>query len=190
MELIIRRQKIHSQWTQTNCKKTWGKHQYKCHVGMKVWKGLEILTEFQQVECCCSVAFDSETPWAAAHQAFLSSTVSWNLLKLTFTESVMPSNHLILCGPFSCCPQSFPASGSFPMNQLFESDGPSISRMLGGGVHSQWRDQPVQRPRGMNQDGRFRNKKMCHSAGMQVQDTGKKVYLKLCLSVFFLCYFR
>ena len=42
------------------------------------------------------------------------------------TESVMPSNHLILCLPFSSCPQSFPASGSFPMSQLFASDGQSI----------------------------------------------------------------
>ena len=33
------------------------------------------------------------------------------------TESVMPSNHLILCHPFSSCPQFFPASGSFP-NEL------------------------------------------------------------------------
>ena len=38
----------------------------------------------------------------------------------------MPSNHLILCLPFSSCPQSFPASGSFPMSQLFASGGQSI----------------------------------------------------------------
>ena len=38
-------------------------------------------------------------------------------------ESVMPSNHLILCRPFSSCPQSFPASGSFPMSWLFTSGG-------------------------------------------------------------------
>ena len=40
-------------------------------------------------------------------------------------ESVMPSNHLILCRPL-CCPQSFPPSGSFPMSQLFSSGGQSI----------------------------------------------------------------
>ena len=33
-------------------------------------------------------------------------------------STVMPSSHLILCRPFSSCPQSFPASGSFPMSQL------------------------------------------------------------------------
>ena len=37
------------------------------------------------------------TPWSAAHQAPLSFTISWNLLKLIFIELVMPFNHLILC---------------------------------------------------------------------------------------------
>ena len=41
-------------------------------------------------------------------------------------ELVVPSNHLILCCPFSSCPQSFPASGSSPMSQLFTSRGQSI----------------------------------------------------------------
>ena len=41
-------------------------------------------------------------------------------------ESVMPSNHLILCLPLLLLPQSFPASGSFPMSQLFASSGQSI----------------------------------------------------------------
>ena len=38
-----------------------------------------------------------ETPWTAAHQASLSITNSWSLLKLMSIELVMPSNHLILC---------------------------------------------------------------------------------------------
>ena len=38
-------------------------------------------------------------PWTAARQASLSITNSWSLLKLMYTESVMPSNHLILCRP-------------------------------------------------------------------------------------------
>ena len=38
----------------------------------------------------------------------------------------MPSNHLILCIPFYSCPQSFPASVSFPMSWLFTSGGQSI----------------------------------------------------------------
>ena len=61
------------------------------------------------------------TPWAAAHQASLSFTISWSVFKLMSIESVMPSNHLILCCHFSSCPQSFPASGSFPVSQLFTS---------------------------------------------------------------------
>ena len=40
-----------------------------------------------------------ETPWTAAHQASLSFTISQSLLKLKSIESVMPSNHLILCCP-------------------------------------------------------------------------------------------
>ena len=66
------------------------------------------------------------TPWTAAHQAFLSITNSWSLLKLMSIESVMPSNHLILCPPFSSCLQCFPAPGSFQMSQFFASGGHSI----------------------------------------------------------------
>ena len=65
------------------------------------------------------------TPLTATSQASLSFTISQSLLKLTSIESVMPSNHLILCHPFSCL-QSFPASGSFPMSQFFPSAGQSI----------------------------------------------------------------
>ena len=59
------------------------------------------------------------TPWTTAFRASLSITSSWSLPKLMSIELVMPSNHLILCRPFSFCPQSFPASGAFPMRPLF-----------------------------------------------------------------------
>ena len=62
----------------------------------------------------------SATPWPAACQASLSITNSWSLLKLMSIESVMPSNHFILCHALLCL-QSFPASGSFLMSQLFTS---------------------------------------------------------------------
>ena len=39
------------------------------------------------------------TPWIAAHQASLSFTISWSLLKHMSIETVMPSNHLVLCCP-------------------------------------------------------------------------------------------
>ena len=50
-----------------------------------------------------------ETPWTAARQASLSITNSWSLLKLTSIESVMPSNHLILCYPLLLLPSIFPS---------------------------------------------------------------------------------
>ena len=67
-----------------------------------------------------------ETPWTAACQASLSITNSQGLLKLTSIGLVMPSNHLILCVPFSSCLQSFPPSGSFPRSQFFTSIGQSV----------------------------------------------------------------
>ena len=48
-----------------------------------------------------SVVSNAVTPWTAAHQASLSFTISWSLFKLMPIELVMPSNRLILCGPFS-----------------------------------------------------------------------------------------
>ena len=57
------------------------------------------------------------TSWTTAHQAFLSITSSRRLLKLMSIESVLPSNHLILCIPFSCL-RSFPAS-VFPSSSFF-----------------------------------------------------------------------
>ena len=47
-------------------------------------------------------------PWTAAHQASLSVTNSWSLLKLLSTKSVMPSNHLILCQSLLLPPSIFP----------------------------------------------------------------------------------
>ena len=48
------------------------------------------------------------TPWIAAHQASLSITDSWSLLKLMSIKLVMPSNHLILCDPLLLLPSIFP----------------------------------------------------------------------------------
>ena len=69
-----------------------------------------------------------ETPWIAALQASLSITNSQSSLRLTSIESVMPSSplsHPLSCVPFSSCPQSLPASESFPMSQLFAWGGQS-----------------------------------------------------------------
>ena len=62
------------------------------------------------------------TPWTAAHQASLSITNSWSLLKLMWCHPTISSSVV----PFSSYPQSFPASGSFQMSQFFTSGGQSI----------------------------------------------------------------
>ena len=54
------------------------------------------------------------TPWTAARQASLSFTISQSLLKLMSMESVMPSNHLILCRPLLLQPSTFPSNRVFP----------------------------------------------------------------------------
>ena len=74
------------------------------------------------------------TLWTAARWASLSLTVSWSLLKLMSIESVMPSNNLILHHPFFSCLQSFPASGSFPVCQLFTSHGQSVGASASASV--------------------------------------------------------
>ena len=61
---------------------------------------------------CCSLAEPCRlfvTPWTAACQTSLSFTISQSLLKLMSIESVMPSNHLILCRPLLLLPSTFPS---------------------------------------------------------------------------------
>ena len=53
------------------------------------------------------------TPWTVAHQASLSITNSWSLLKLMSIESVMPSNQLIFCHPLLLLPSIFPSTRVF-----------------------------------------------------------------------------
>ena len=85
-----------------------------------------LTTKFSSVQLIRRVQLFA-TPWIAAHQAFLSISNPQSLLKLMSIELVMPSNHLILCIPFSSCLKSFPASGSFQVSQFFASGGQSIS---------------------------------------------------------------
>ena len=75
-------------------------------------------------------------PWTAAHQASLSITDSWSLLKLMTIESRMPSNHLILCCPLLFLSSIFPSmrGESFLMSRIFTSDGQSIGASASASV--------------------------------------------------------
>ena len=66
------------------------------------------------------------TPWTAACQASLSFTISRSLLTLMSIESVMPSNHLILCRPLLLMPSIFPSIRVF-----FNESALCISAVLG-----------------------------------------------------------
>ena len=77
-----------------------------------------------------SVTSDSVTPWTAACQASLSFTISQSLLKFMSFESVMPSNHLILCHPL-LLPSVFPSirifSNESALHTLSQSVRPWVS---------------------------------------------------------------
>ena len=70
----------------------------------------------------------SVTPWTVAHQVSLSITISWSSLKCSnlSMESVMPSNHLILCRPLLLLPSIFPSI--FPYKY---TDRYSVAPLLG-----------------------------------------------------------
>ena len=73
---------------------------------------------FSSVQFSHSVVSDSATPWTVARQAFLSITNSWSLLKLMSIESVMPSNHLILCRPLLLPSSIFPSMRVFSIESV------------------------------------------------------------------------
>ena len=85
---------------------------------------------------CCSITIMTDffvTPWTAAHQASLSFSSSWSLLKLMSIKSVTPSNHLILCRSLLLTPSIFPSSKVFSnesvssLHQKAKSSGTSVS---------------------------------------------------------------
>ena len=67
-----------------------------CFYEIRTW----VVKTFSSIQLFSHVQLFA-TPYTAAHQAFLSITNTWSLLKLMSIESVMPSNHLILCRPIS-----------------------------------------------------------------------------------------
>ena len=70
----------------------------------------------QFISVCQSCLF--VTPWIVAHQAFLSITNSWSLLKLMSIELVMAFNHLILCLPLLLLPSIFPSIRVFSIESV------------------------------------------------------------------------
>ena len=139
-----------------------------------------------------------ETPWTAAHQASLSFTISWNLLKLMSFESVMPPKHLILCRLLLLLPSIFPSmtvlsnelalhirwpkywSFSFSISSPNEYSGLNFFRI-------DWFDLfSVQRTlKNLLQHHTLKGSILCHSAFFMVQlshpymSTGKTIALTL-----------
>ena len=74
----------------------------------------------------CSVVSDSLRPYESQHARPPCPSPTPGVHSDSI-ESVMPSSHLILCRPFSSCPQSLPASESFPVSQLFAWGGQSTN---------------------------------------------------------------
>ena len=81
---------------------------YRLFLVLFLMQGRELSLLIQEIQFSCSVMFSSMTPWTAACQASLFTTNSPSLLKLMSIESVMPSNHLILCHPL-LLPSVFPS---------------------------------------------------------------------------------
>ena len=87
------------------------------------------LKEWVILSCCCSVTQLGPTLCDFMGWSTPGFPVSPSLLELAQTHVHWVSDaisHLILCCPFSSCPQSFPASGSFPRSRLFASGSQSI----------------------------------------------------------------
>ena len=84
------------------------------------------LIHLVSVQFSRSVMPNSATPWTAALQASLSITNYQRLRKFMFIQSVMLSNHIILCHSLLLRLQSFPASGAFLVSQFFTSGGQNI----------------------------------------------------------------
>ena len=66
-------------------------------------------------------------PMDCSMPGFPSFTNSWSLLKLMSIESVMPSNHLVLCHPLLLLPSVFPSIWGFPSESALGSNGQSIA---------------------------------------------------------------
>ena len=98
------------------------------NVTSEVWIKTTARCYYTPVCCVQSLSYVRlfATLWIAACQASLSFTIIQSLLKVMSIESMMPSNHLILCHPLLFLPSSLLASGSFLTSRLFASGGQRI----------------------------------------------------------------
>ena len=85
-----------------------------------------LLLLFSSCSCSKNHVWLFAKPWTTAYQASLSFTIPQSLLKLKSTESVMPSNHLILCRSFPLLPSIFPSIRVFFNESAFVSGGQRI----------------------------------------------------------------
>ena len=92
-------------------------------------RGLKFLLEASSIQFSHSVMSDSATPWTAAHQASLSIINSQSLLKFMSIESVMPSNHLILCRPLLLLPSIFSSITVFSNESVLPIRRPNYWRL-------------------------------------------------------------
>ena len=97
---------------------------YPIVFSQKIWDKVRS-HEFSSVQLLSHVQLFA-IPWTTARQTSLSITNSQSLLKLMSIQSMMPSNHLILCHLLLLLPSIFPSIGSFQINQFFPSGGQSI----------------------------------------------------------------
>ena len=131
--------RLKSKWILFSLSASWNEHIFKSLM-VHFSRHFTIYTHIQTVqESIQSVQFSSvtwlcsvqslgcvqlfATPWTAAHQASLSITNSWSLLKLMSIELVIPSNHLILCHPLLliCHPLLLPPS-IFLSSRVFSNE--------------------------------------------------------------------
>ena len=99
------------------------------YLSMKV-RVIVFVSQFSSVQLLSHVRL-FVTSWTAAHQASLSITNSQSLLRLSRLCNPTISSSDV---PFSSCPQSFPASGSFPVSQFLASGGQSIGVSVSASV--------------------------------------------------------
>ena len=92
-----------------------------CHLSLATFRSFPL---FLSVQFSRSVVSDSASPWTTARQASLSITNSRSLPKLMSIESVMPSNHLILCCPLLLLPSIFPSIRVFSNESALRSRWP------------------------------------------------------------------